>query len=58
MCDLESIVDPSIRRTSSGESGGWFVLAELLKLKESGQFPDESVKIEDTQIRCVDTQTY
>ena len=26
---------------------------ELLKLQKSGQFPDELVKIEGTQIRCV-----
>ena len=28
-------------------------LAELLKLKENGQFPGESVKIEGAQIRIV-----
>ncbi len=39
-----------MRRTSYGESEGLIALAELLKLQEIGQFPDESVKIEDTQI--------
>ena len=44
-----------MKRTPCGESGGWFTLPELLKLQESGQFPDESVKIDGTQIHCVDT---
>ena len=38
-----------MRRTPRGESGGWFALAELLKQQESGQFPDEPVKIEGAQ---------
>ena len=65
MCDLEGIGDPSIfniihtaRRTPHVESGRRITLAELLKLQESGQFPDESVKIEGAQIHSVDTQTY
>ncbi len=29
---------------------------ELLKMKENGQFPDESVKIKDTQGHSVDVQ--
>ena len=44
-----------MRRTPNGESGG---LSELLKLQENGQFPDVSVKIEDTQIQSVVSQTY
>jgi hypothetical protein len=31
-----------------------FALDELLNLQERGQFPDESVKTEDTQIHHVD----
>ena len=46
-----------MRRTPRGGSGSWFALAEVLKLQESGQFPDEPVKIEVTQIRCVDART-
>ena len=38
-----------MRRTPHGGSGSWFALVELLKLQESGQFSDESVKIEVTQ---------
>ena len=37
-----------------GESERLITLGELLKLEEIGQFPDDPVKIEDTQIRCVD----
>ena len=33
-------------------------LAELLKLQESGQFPDELVKIEGAQIHYASSQTY
>jgi hypothetical protein len=29
-----------------------------LKLQRRGQFPDEFVKIEDTQIHCEDSQTH
>ena len=32
------------------EVGFKFTVVELLDLQENGQFPDESVKIEDTQI--------
>ena len=39
-----------MRRTPLGESESWLALAELLKLQESGQFPDEPVKIEGAQI--------
>ena len=35
-----------------------YALAELLKMQENGQFLDESVKIEGTQIHSVDSQTY
>jgi hypothetical protein len=34
------------------------VEGELLNLQKSGQFPDEFVKIGDTQIHCVNSQTY
>ena len=38
-----------MRRTPIGESGDWFTLPELLKVRENGQFPDKSgsVKIKD-----------
>ncbi len=39
-----------MRRTPRDGSGSWFVLAELLKLQEIVQFPDDLVKIEGTQI--------
>ena len=45
-----------MRRTRSGGSGSVFALAELLKLQESGQFPDELVKIEGTQIHRGDAR--
>ena len=32
------------------------MLDELLKLQENGQFPDDPVKMEGTQILCVDTE--
>jgi len=38
--------------------GGWIAQAELLKLQKNGQFPDESVTIEDAQIHHVNAQTY
>ena len=41
----------TVRKTPSGENGVWFSLPELLKPPESGQFPDESVKIKGSQIR-------
>ena len=50
-----------MRRTTHGGSGtsdGWIEKVELLKLQKSGQFPDELVKIEDTQIHYVVSQTY
>ena len=47
-----------MRRMSCDESGSVFVLTELLKLQENGQFPDESVNIEVTQIHSGVTQTY
>ena len=50
-----------MRRTSlacSGTGHWWIVVAELLKLQRIGQFPDELVKIEGTQIHCVTSQTY
>ena len=45
-----------MRRRLSGGSGtghGQVAQAELLNLQKSGQFPDELVKIEGTQIHCV-----
>ena len=42
----------------SGTGHGHVGQAELLKLQKSGQFPDELVKIESTQIHCVTCQTY
>ena len=39
-----------MKRTPSGESESVITLDELLKLKETGQFPGDPVKIEDTQI--------
>ena len=46
----------TVRRTPrpcSGTDHWWITLVELLKLQRSCQFPDEFVKIEDTQIHCV-----
>ena len=45
-----------MRRTPSGESERLIALVELLKLQEIGQFPDESVKKEDTHIHHGDTR--
>ena len=42
-----------MKRTPSDESESVIALAELLKLKESGQFPGDPVNIEGTQIRSV-----
>ena len=55
MCDLESIGVPS---PSDGNGrAGWIPQDELLKLTKNGQFPDETAKMEDTQIHSVvDTQ--
>ena len=39
-----------MRRTPCDGSGSLIALDELLKLEEIGQFPDDPVKIEDTQI--------
>jgi hypothetical protein len=47
-----------VNRTPLGESESVIALAELLKLQESGQFPDEPVKIEGAQIHRGDGQTY
>ncbi len=44
-----------MRRTPRGGSGrvhGYVAQAELLKMQKSGQFPDELVKIEDTNSQC------
>ena len=42
-----------VRRTSHGGSGSWFALAELLKVEERGQFPDDPPKIKGVQILSV-----
>ena len=42
----------------SGPGHGDVVQSELLKVQKSGQFPDELVKIEFTQIHYVSSQTY
>ena len=42
----------------SGTGHGDVPQDELLKPKKNGQFPDEPVKIEVTQIHCVTSQTY
>ena len=42
----------------SGTGHGDVPKTELLRLKKNGQFPDEIVKIEDTQIHSVSSQTY
>ncbi len=51
VCDLE-------KRTPCDESESVIALAELLKLKEIGQFPGDPIKIEGKQIRSVVVQTY
>jgi hypothetical protein len=43
----------STPRGGSGTGHGHVAEAELLKLQRRGQFPDEFVKIEDTQIQYV-----
>jgi hypothetical protein len=40
-------------RDGSGSIHGQIAESELLKLQKSGQFPDESVRIKDVQIRYV-----
>ena len=50
-----------LRRTSrvcSGTDHGRIAQAELLKLQKSGQFPDETVRINDTPVHYVNSQTY
>ena len=47
-----------MKRTPHYESERFIALTELLKLKENGQFPDVSVKVEGAQICSVVTQTY
>jgi hypothetical protein len=50
-----------VRRTPSDGSGtghGQVEKLELLKLQKSGQFPDESVRIKETQIHYVNSQSY
>jgi hypothetical protein len=46
-----------VRRTPRGESERLIALAKLLNLKENC-FPDDPVKIKESQIHCVNTQTY
>ncbi len=45
-------------RGGSGTGHGDVAQDELQKLQKSGQFPDEFVKIEDTQIHCVTSRTH
>ena len=50
-----------VKRTPSDGSGrvhGYVAQAELLKVQKSGQFADEFVRIEVTQIHYVVSQTY
>ncbi len=49
---------PKTPSDGSGTILGWFPEPELLKRQKNGQFPDESVKIKDTQIHYVRDQTY
>ena len=42
-----------MRRTPYGGSESEILQAELLKLQETGQFPDESAKIKGAQIHSV-----
>jgi hypothetical protein len=55
VCDVESITDPStfnvIRSDRLRKLNSW-------TSKKNGQFPDDPVKIKDTQIHHVNTQTY
>jgi hypothetical protein len=47
-----------VRRTPRGGSGtvhGLFPEVELLNLQKIGQFPDEPVKLKDSQIHYVNT---
>ena len=56
-----SIFDLSCEEKDEWRQWNWFgdvVQDQLLKLEKSGQFPDEIVKIEDTQILCVTSHTY
>ena len=48
----------SCEENTAWRSERLITLAELLKLQEIGQFPDESVKIEGAQTHHGDTQTY
>jgi hypothetical protein len=45
-------------RGGSGTGHWWIALTELLKLKKSGQFPDEPVRIKVGQIHYVTGLTY
>ena len=45
-------------RDDSGTGHGDVPEVELLRLEQSGQFPDEFVKIEGSQIHSVTSQTY
>jgi hypothetical protein len=50
-------VDLTLELGGSGTGHSYVAQAELLKLQRSGQFPDELVKIEGTQIHYVASQT-
>ena len=47
-----------VERGTRDGSGSWLEVVELLNLEENGQYPNDPVKMEVTQIRCVDDQTY
>ena len=44
--------------TGSGTDHGRIAQVELLKIKKNGQFPDEPIRIKDTPVQYVNTQTY
>ena len=54
VCDLESIADPSIFNVIRSSS----TLVRMFPLQKSGQFSDDPVRIKDTPIHYVNTQTY
>ena len=53
--------DLVVMRRLRGDSGighGDVTQVELLRPGENGQFPDDLVEMEDSQIHCVTSQTY
>jgi hypothetical protein len=47
-----------MRRTPIDGNGSWITETELLKMKEIGQFPDESAKIKGAQVHSGGVQKY